>query len=59
MDEDTMVALALSRSLLEHEKERARDREEEKHVEEQLLSETSVKAPVLQGRARAGQSRVQ
>lgn len=50
-----MVALALSRSLLEHEKEQERDREVEKRVQEQLLSGTSVTAPVLQGRAGAGQ----
>lgn len=55
MDEDTMVALALSRSLLEQEKERERDREEERRIQAQLASGTSVTAPVLRGRAGAGE----
>ncbi|XP_053085326.1 structure-specific endonuclease subunit SLX4 isoform X3 [Pangasianodon hypophthalmus] len=58
MDEDTMVALALSRSLLEQEKERERDREEERRIRAQLSSGTAVTAPVVQGRAGAGKSRV-
>lgn len=55
MDEDTMVALALSRSLLEQEKERERDLEEERRIQEQLSSSTSVTAPVVQGRAGPGE----
>ncbi|KAG7315476.1 hypothetical protein KOW79_021564 [Hemibagrus wyckioides] len=58
MDEDTMMALALSRSLLEQEKERERDREEERRIQAQLASATSGAAPVVQGRAGAGKSRV-
>ncbi|KAF5897896.1 structure-specific endonuclease subunit SLX4, partial [Clarias magur] len=55
MDEDTMVALALSRSLLEQEKERERDRQEERRIQEQLSSSASV---TVQGRAGAGKTRV-
>lgn len=55
MDEDTMMALALSRSLLEQEKERERDREEERRIQAQLASATSGAAPVVQGRAGAGE----
>lgn len=51
MDEDTMVALALSRSLLEQEKERERHGEEERRIQAQL-----VIAPVVQGRAASGES---
>lgn len=55
MDEDTMVALALSRSLLEQEKARERDREEERHIQAGLVSGTALAAPVPRGRAGAGE----
>ncbi|XP_060714903.1 structure-specific endonuclease subunit SLX4 isoform X1 [Tachysurus vachellii] len=59
MDEDTMMALALSRSLLEQEMERDRDREEERRIQAQLESTKPGAAPVVvQGRSRAGKSRV-
>ncbi|XP_036420963.1 structure-specific endonuclease subunit SLX4 [Colossoma macropomum] len=48
MDEDTMVALALSRSLLEQEKERKRELEEERQIQAQLLNPPEATAPVLQ-----------
>ncbi|XP_060767335.1 structure-specific endonuclease subunit SLX4 isoform X2 [Neoarius graeffei] len=57
MDEDTMVALALSRSLLEQEKARERDREEERRIQARLVSGTALAAPVPRGRAGAGKSR--
>uniref|UniRef100_A0A3B1ICX5 Structure-specific endonuclease subunit SLX4 n=1 Tax=Astyanax mexicanus TaxID=7994 RepID=A0A3B1ICX5_ASTMX len=50
MDEDTMVALALSRSLLEQEKQRERDIEEERQIQAQLSSPPAAAAPVLQWR---------
>ncbi|XP_026871188.2 structure-specific endonuclease subunit SLX4 isoform X2 [Electrophorus electricus] len=61
MDEDTMVALALSRSLLEQEKERERDREEERQIQAQLSSSPAAVAapppPVLKWRPAAGTRR--
>ncbi|XP_046696346.1 LOW QUALITY PROTEIN: structure-specific endonuclease subunit SLX4 [Silurus meridionalis] len=57
MDEDTMVALALSRSLLEQEKERERDREDERLLQARLSSVTSVPPPVVQLGAGAGRTR--
>ncbi|XP_022524366.2 structure-specific endonuclease subunit SLX4 [Astyanax mexicanus] len=56
MDEDTMVALALSRSLLEQEKQRERDIEEERQIQAQLSSPPAAAAPVLQWRPGAGKS---
>ncbi|XP_072527252.1 structure-specific endonuclease subunit SLX4 [Salminus brasiliensis] len=57
MDEDTMVALALSRSLLEQEKERERELEEERQIQAQLSSPPAAAAPALQWRPGAGKSR--
>ncbi|XP_057182060.1 structure-specific endonuclease subunit SLX4 isoform X2 [Triplophysa rosa] len=51
LDEDTMVALALSRSLLEQE------REKEREIQAQLSSPPATVAPVLQWKPAAGKGR--
>ncbi|KAK9967377.1 hypothetical protein ABG768_001780 [Culter alburnus] len=57
MDEDTMMALALSRSLLEQEMEKVREVEEEREILAQLSSPPATTAPVLQWRPGAGKGR--
>ncbi|XP_066514199.1 structure-specific endonuclease subunit SLX4-like [Hoplias malabaricus] len=57
LDEDTMVALALSRSLLEQEKERERKIEDERQIQAQLSSPPTAAAPMLQLKPRAGKIR--
>lgn len=54
MDEDTMMALALSRSLLEQKMEKEREMEEEREILAQLSSPPATTAPVLQWRPGAG-----
>ncbi|XP_017575200.2 structure-specific endonuclease subunit SLX4 [Pygocentrus nattereri] len=56
MDEDTMVALALSRSLLEQEKEREREMEEERQIQARLSNPPETTAPV-QWKPRAAKGR--
>ncbi|XP_051764126.1 structure-specific endonuclease subunit SLX4 [Ctenopharyngodon idella] len=57
MDEDTMMALALSRSLIEQEMEKVREVEEEREILAQLSSPPAMTAPVLQWRPGAGKGR--
>ncbi|KAL1251151.1 hypothetical protein QQF64_018947 [Cirrhinus molitorella] len=57
LDEDTMVALALSRSLLEQEIEKKRELEEEKEILAQLSSPPATMAPVLHWKPGAGKGR--
>ncbi|KAL6461954.1 hypothetical protein MHYP_G00300990 [Metynnis hypsauchen] len=57
MDEDTMVALALSRSLLEQEKEREREMEEKRQIQAQLSNPPEATAPVLQWKPGAAKGR--
>lgn len=54
LDEDTMVALALSRSLLEQEKEKKREMKEEREIQAQLSSPPATAAPALQWKPGAG-----
>ncbi|XP_073700428.1 structure-specific endonuclease subunit SLX4 [Garra rufa] len=57
LDEETMVALALSRSLLEQEIEKKRELEEEREILAQLSSPPATVAPVLQWKPGAGKGR--
>nr|XP_055074005.1 structure-specific endonuclease subunit SLX4 [Misgurnus anguillicaudatus] len=57
IDEDTMVAMALSRSLLEQEREKQREMEEEREIQAQLSSPPPKVAPLLQWRPAAGKGR--
>ncbi len=54
LDEDTMVALALSRSLLEQEMEKEREMTEGKKILVHLSSPPATVAPVLQWKPGAG-----
>lgn len=54
LDEDTIMALALSRSLLEQEMEKKREMVEEREILAQLSSPPATAAPVLQWRPGAG-----
>ncbi|XP_058616847.1 structure-specific endonuclease subunit SLX4 isoform X2 [Onychostoma macrolepis] len=57
VDEDTMVALALSRSLLQQEMEKEREMAEEKEILAQLSSPPATGAHVLQWKPGAGKGR--
>ncbi|XP_059399017.1 structure-specific endonuclease subunit SLX4-like [Carassius carassius] len=57
LDEDTMVALALSRSILEQEMEKERELEEEREILAHLSSPPGTVAPVLQWKPGAGKGR--
>lgn len=57
LDEDTMMALALSRSLIEQEMEKEREMGEEREILAQLSSPPATAAPVLQWRPGAGKGR--
>ncbi|KAL7834018.1 hypothetical protein AOLI_G00289780 [Acnodon oligacanthus] len=57
MDEDTMVALALSRSLLDQEKEREKEMEEERQIQARLSNPPEATAPVLQWKPGAAKGR--
>ncbi len=54
LDEDTMVALALSRSLLEQEMEKEREMAEDKEILVQLSCPPATVAHVLQWKPGAG-----
>ncbi|XP_062845309.1 structure-specific endonuclease subunit SLX4 [Trichomycterus rosablanca] len=58
MDEDTMVAMALSRSLLQQEIERERDREEERQIQCLLSSSpTKMASALVQKKSAPGKGR--
>lgn len=57
LDEDTMVALALSCSLLEQERDKEREMEEEREIQAQISSPPSTVAPVLQWKPGVGKGR--
>ncbi|XP_065115707.1 structure-specific endonuclease subunit SLX4 [Paramisgurnus dabryanus] len=57
IDEDTMVAMALSRSLLEQERETQREMDEEREIQAQLSSPPPKVPPLLQWRPAAGKGR--
>ncbi|XP_016303706.1 structure-specific endonuclease subunit SLX4-like [Sinocyclocheilus anshuiensis] len=57
LEEDTMVALALSRSLLEQEMEKEREMAEEREILTPLSSPPATVAPVLQWKPGAGKGR--
>ncbi|XP_056303880.1 structure-specific endonuclease subunit SLX4 isoform X2 [Danio aesculapii] len=57
LDEDTMMALALSRSLLEQEVEKKRELEEQREILAQISSPPAATAPVLKWKPGAGKGR--
>ncbi|XP_077082885.1 structure-specific endonuclease subunit SLX4 isoform X2 [Siphateles boraxobius] len=57
LDEDTIMALALSRSLLEQEMEKEQEMVEEREILAQLSGPPATAAPVLQWRPGAGKGR--
>ncbi|XP_008301479.1 structure-specific endonuclease subunit SLX4 [Stegastes partitus] len=57
MDEETMVALALSSSLLEREKEQQREREAERQLQQETAASHSSMNPLLKRRTDVGKGR--